>query len=126
MHTLIVKTLPAQALSSASESFAIELPIISKHIVLAGYIKHPIGLDALENLRRRIELFSARQMRDVASVNHKRRRILECIDLVDRLLQSLCNFMIRILIEPDMTVADLDEVKARLALRSQDQFTRAK
>src|ERR1044072_9455776 len=58
VHPLVIKALPPQTLCPASKPFAIELPVISKHIVLAGHIKHPAGFDALENLHRRIELLS--------------------------------------------------------------------
>jgi hypothetical protein len=48
-------------------------------------------------------------MRDVARVNYKRRRLFEGIDFIDRLLECFRDFVIWILIEPDVTVTDLRE-----------------
>src|SRR6185369_2269746 len=125
MYALIVEALPALALSSARESLTIELSLVIKHIVLAWYIKHLACLESLEDLRRRIELLSAGKMRDVARVNHKRRLVIERIDLIDCFLKRLRHIVIWILIEPDMAIADLDETEPRLSFRAQNQFTRA-
>src|SRR5215216_3376282 len=118
MHAVVVKTLPAFALSSASESFEIESAVVTKHVVLAGYVINLAGSGSPENLRRGVELFRRCQVRDVAGVNQKRRLILERIDLVDCLCKCLRDVMIWVLVKTDMAVADLDKAEAAISLRS--------
>src|SRR5574338_1089117 len=116
MHAVIVETLPPLTPCSASESFEIELAFIGEYIVLARHVVNLTCARTFQDLRGSVELRGLRQMRDIAGMNHKRGLFFECVDLVDSLLQRLRNFVIRISVKADVTVADLNKAEAKFPL----------
>src|SRR4029078_8863936 len=119
MHAVVVETSPPRP---SSESFEVELAIVKKHIVLARHIVNLIRFRALHDLRGRVELLGRGKMRDIARVNHKRRPLVERVDLVDRLLKSLRHIGIRSCMKSDVAVADLNKAEAGLSLRCCEQL----
>src|SRR6185503_1267375 len=123
MHAVVVETLPAPTQRSSTKTFPIEFTVVSKHIVLARHVVNLTRTRTFHDLRGRVKLLGRSQMRDITRVNHKRRPLLERVDLVNRLLQCLCNIVIRIPVEPDMTIANLNKAEAcGFAFRSREQL----
>src|SRR5439155_784191 len=106
----VVEAMPAGAAGPLAESLQVALAVVLEYVVLAGHVEHrhrQVGKDLLY----RVEFSSLRQVRQIARVEHECRRFRVGFDLRDRGAQCRRDIGVRGLIEPDVTVADLDEVQ---------------
>src|SRR5581483_7486300 len=99
---------PAETLRLLAVALAEGLRVVALGVVLAGDVMD-VGLDALQDLARRVELGGLREVRDVARVEHEVGRLREGVDLLDRLLDRDGRVGVRLLVEAEVSVADLDE-----------------
>src|SRR6476646_6766725 len=106
MYAVTIEAVPSSALGILGVPLAIEFHLFVDEVVLARHIMHlKPGLgDCMIGI---VELFSFRQMRDVAGVNHERRFCWKRFDLADCLLERADRIGIGGFIEADMAVADL-------------------
>ena len=111
VHAALVEAVPAGALRALAESLQVALAVVFEHVVLAGHVEHrqrQLG----QHLLQRVELRRLRQVREIAGVQHERRRFGCRLDLRDRRAQRRGDVGVRRLVEADVAVADLDEAQA--------------
>ena len=111
VRAFVIEAEPAAAFGSFAEALEVLFAIVIEHIVFARHVENLFGFASLENLFERVELFGLGKMRQVAGVEDELRRRGQGVDLGDRLLQRAEHVLVRFLVEPDVTVADLHERK---------------
>ena len=77
--------------------------------MLAGYGVHLGGTQAGEELLRQIKFRGLRQVGDIAGMNNECRLLNHAVHNIDSLRQGRIDVGIRVLVETDMGVADLNE-----------------
>ena len=85
--------------------------------MLAGHVEHGHRQFG-QHLLQRVELRRLRQVREIAGVQHERRRLRFGLDLRDRGAQRRGDVGVCRLVEADVAVADLDEAQAAAARRA--------
>src|SRR5262249_49710922 len=80
-------------------------------IMLTRHIEDFAGLDALQVLLKRIEFFRLRKMTQVTRMQDKLRPGRQTVNLGDRFLESSDDILVRVFVEPDVAVADLNEAE---------------
>src|SRR6266404_5178077 len=126
MNSFIIEASPPLALSSFSISLKKNFSVIREHVMLAGNVIHLARLRTLKHLRRRVELVWCRKMCNIASVNQKCGLLFQSVDSVHGLLESLRNILVRLFVESDMTVTDLDEAEYARLLSARHETTGCK
>ena len=111
MRALLIEAVPAVPLRLLAEALVEHLPVVVEHIVLAGNVEDFLGLETLERLRQRVELFRLRQLRQIAGVQHECRRCGQRVHLGNRRAQRRGNVRVCVLVESDVAVADLHEAQ---------------
>src|SRR5262249_42083237 len=64
----VIEAVPSTSLRALAVPVQVTLPVVAQDIVLAGYVENAPGLDALDDLVRRIEFGGLRELADVAGV----------------------------------------------------------
>ena len=112
VHAPVVEALPAlaadRALAVAGEVF---LAAVEEDVVLTGHVEHALGLHALEHLRHRVERPRLLGVREIARVKDEGRRCRQRVDPRDRLAERRRHVFVRLALEADVGVADLDEAE---------------
>src|SRR5207248_549858 len=116
VHAAAVERIPTVAGRSLSIAAEIRLPVVGRDIVLAGNVEDPPRLERSQNLCGGVELPGLRELRDVAGVQHERRSLWQRVQLCDGVLQRADDIGVRLLVEPDVAVADLREEDALLLI----------
>src|SRR6266540_1275156 len=109
VRAFVVETEPAAAFRSFAEALEVLFAVVIEDVVLTRYVEHLLGLAALEDLFKCVELFGLGKVRQVAGVNNKVRRRGQGVDLRDCFLQRAEHVLVRFLAEADVAVADLHE-----------------
>ena len=86
--------------------------------MLAGHVKNPGRLQALQRFCQRVELLRLREVREVAGVQHEFGSHRQPVDFADRSAQRRRHVRIRVTVKTDMAVADLHEAEVAADRRS--------
>ena len=92
--------------------------------MLAGNVIHLARLRTLEHLGRGIELVRCRKLCNITRVNQKCGLLFQGIDSVHGLLESLRHILVRLFVESDVAVTDLDEAEYTLLLSARQETAR--
>ena len=86
--------------------------------MLPGHIKDVFGSAALEYLIERVELLRLRQLGDISSVDKERRRSRHRVNAIESNFERLGNILVRLLVKPDVAIADLQKAKIGSLVRA--------
>src|SRR4030095_9151175 len=113
MNAVLIETVPTGTFGFdlLKVSFAVEFSSIVEHIMLAGNIENVSGSAALKYFIEGVELLRLRQLRDISCVNQERRRGRHRVNAIESNLKCLGNILVRVLVKPDMAVADLQKAE---------------
>jgi hypothetical protein len=106
---LVIEALPAGARGPLAESSQVLLAVVHEDVVLSGDVEDLADLGPFEDLGDRVIFIGFRQVGQVAGVDQEVRRLRQCVDLSDRLLERGGHVLVRLLGEADVAIADLDK-----------------
>ena len=107
----IIEALPPGAQGPFAVAVEILLPAVGEDVVLAGHVEDTARPDALEVLGDRVERAGLLRMREVPSMEHEGWLGRQRVDLRDRLLHRADHVLVRLALEADVGVADLNEAE---------------
>ncbi len=109
MHAGVIEAVVALVAGGFAEAVEVFGDGRIGRVVLAGDGMHLAGAQAREQLLRQIEFRGLRQMRDIARMDDERRLLGHAVHEIDGLGQSRIDVGIRVFVEADVGVADLNE-----------------
>src|SRR6266480_4390776 len=113
MDAVLIEAVPAGAFAfdALQIPFTVKLSAIIEYIMLSRHVENVLCTAALEHLIERVELLRLRQLRDISRVDKEGRRSRHRVDAIERNLECRCDILIRVLIESNMAVANLQKAK---------------
>src|SRR6266513_341096 len=113
MDTVLIEAIPAGAFAFdvLQVSFTVKFSAIVEHIMLPGHVENVLGPAALENLIECVELLQLRQLGDISRVDKERRWSGHRVNAIERDLEGRGDILVRLFIEADVAVTDLQKTK---------------
>ena len=117
VDTLVIEALPPCARGPA-EPAQVLLSAVREDVVLARYIEHPLCLGTLERFAHGVEGARLLRVSEVARMNDESRRRIDRFDARNRLLERAERILVRLALEADVGIADLDKAEAAGGVRA--------
>src|SRR5712671_4965205 len=109
MDPFVVEALPTPPGGALTVTLHVLLALVSQQVVLSGDEERLLLAHPFKELVQGIELTGLRQVRQIPRMKDEVGLMVQRVDLIHRGLESQVDIRIGCLVEPDVTVADLDE-----------------